>query len=83
MKKFLSIAALTAAAAGLAYAAYTVINKKKNNDESIDDLVYTEDFNDAVDLEDDAYFEVEIDKEEAEDVDGDGEVEIDFNLKED
>lgn len=63
MRRFLSIAALTAAAAGLAYASYTVFNKKKNSDENIDDLVYTEDFDDAVDLDDDAYFEVEIEEE--------------------
>ena len=64
MKKFLSIATLSVAAAGIAIASYSVFNKKRNQDENIDDLLYTDGFDDEFDDEDGSYFDVHIDTED-------------------
>lgn len=76
MKKFLSLALFTAAVAGVAYASYAILNKKKTEHDDMDDLVFSEDFHDEIDLEDDSYFEVEIDESDL----GDSGVGAEFQL---
>lgn len=63
MKKFLSIAVITAGIASLVYAVLSIFKLKKNNEE-MDDLVYSDEF-DEFD-EEGSYFDVNLKEDDEE-----------------